>query len=119
MKKQKRPYWLFIQDIRDCMQRIQFYTKNLDLDSFENNQLIIDATLRNFTILGEATANIPESIKVKYSNIPWREMKDMRNKVSHEYFGVDLSIVWEIITHFIPENKKQIEHILQIERNSQ
>lgn len=100
------------------MQRILNYTEAMNLNAFEADQLIIDATLRNFIILGEATANIPEEIKKKYPNVPWREMKDLRNKVSHEYFGVDLSIVWQIITNFIPENKKQIEYILQIERKS-
>ena len=118
MKKGNRPYLLFIQDILLSMQRILDYTEAMNLNAFEADQFTIDATLMNFIILGEATANIPENLKKKYPNVPWREMKDLRNKVSHEYFGVDLSIVWHIITNFIPENKKQIENILQIERKS-
>ncbi|HEA30374.1 MAG TPA: DUF86 domain-containing protein [Leeuwenhoekiella sp.] len=79
----------------------------MNLNAFEADQFTVDATLRNFTILGEATTNIPENIKKKYPEVPWREMKDLRNKVSHEYFGVDLTIVWEIITDFIPNNKNK------------
>ena len=106
MKKQQKPYWLFIQDIRDCMKRIQLYTENLDLESFEKNQLIIDATLRNFTILGEATANIPEAVQEKYPEIPWRKMYALRNMVTHGYFAVRNEQIWEIVTTNLPENKK-------------
>lgn len=70
MKKSNREYWLFIEDILLSMQRILNYTEAMTLNAFEADQLVIDATLRNFIILGEATANIPEGIKRKYPNVP-------------------------------------------------
>ena len=72
----------------------------------------MDAVIRNFEIIGEAAKNISIEIKDQYTNVPWNEMYLLRNKVSHEYFGVDYEIIWDIAINYLPENKKQIESIL-------
>jgi len=60
--------------------------------------------------------NLKEEIKNKYPDVPWKEMYYLRNRVSHEYFGVDYNIIWDIAKNHLPENKKQIDHILNQEK---
>lgn len=67
---------------------------------------------------GEASKNIPDEIKSKYQDVPWAEMYLLRNKVSHEYFGIDYEIIWDVAYNHLPENKAQIENIIETEINS-
>ena len=65
--------------------------------------------------MGEASNNLPKSINEKYLQVPWNEMYLMRNKISHQYFGIDYEIIWDVAKNHLPENKKQIEEILNFE----
>jgi len=69
--------------------------------------------IRNLEIIGEASKYITKDMRAQYSEIPWKKMAGLRNVVIHEYFGVDLSIVWEIITRNIPEVKPLLEEVLK------
>ena len=93
--------------------RINEYIEGMDFDHFIQDNKTIDAVIRNFEIIGEAAKNIPVEIKLKFSEIPWDEMYLMRNKISHEYFGIDYEIIWDIALNYLPENKIQIELILK------
>jgi len=73
--------------------------------------MVIDAVVRNLEIIGEAAKNLSKETKSQYPEIPWREMADMRNKLIHEYFGVDLDIVWKTIKYRLPEVKKNLRKI--------
>lgn len=68
----------------------------------------IDAVVRNLSVMGEAVNNIPDEIKTKYTDIPWNEIIGMRNKIIHEYFGVDADILWETVKKDLPASKEQI-----------
>jgi uncharacterized protein with HEPN domain len=70
--------------------------------------LIIDAVIRNLEIIGEASKNISPHIRKRYPNIPWEQMNGMRNVLIHEYFGVDISVVWHTAKIHLPELKKQL-----------
>jgi uncharacterized protein with HEPN domain len=107
----KRENKLYLKDILDAISKIEKYTKNLSYEEFFNNLMVIDAVVRNLEIIGEATKNLSKEIKSQYPEIPWREMADMRNKLIHEYFGVDLDIVWKTVKHRIPELKKNLRKI--------
>lgn len=102
--------WLFrLEDILDALERIQNYIKGLDLVKFETDQKTIDAVVRNLEIIGEAARHIPDAVIQEYPNIPWRHMRDMRNILIHEYFGLDTSIIWETISYDLPILKSQLE----------
>jgi len=101
----KRNYKLYIKDILDAIEKIERYTENLSFKEFSNNEMIIDAAVRNFEIIGEASKNIPRKLKSSHQNIPWKEMAGMRDKIIHEYFGVDLDIVWKTIKTRFPNLK--------------
>ena len=105
MTKQ-RDYIMYLEDINTCMQRIQEYLLDYDFDSFKNDYKTVDAVIRNFEIIGEATKNLPKEVKEKYPSMPWMEMYRLRNRLSHEYFGIDHKIIWRIATNYLPENLK-------------
>ncbi|NBC82379.1 MAG: DUF86 domain-containing protein [Bacteroidetes bacterium] len=106
---------MFLEDIQIAMRRISEYIEGYDFENFKKDYKTVDAVIRNFEVIGEASKNLNETIKEKYPDIPWTEMYYLRNKVSHEYFGIDYEIIWDIATNYLPENKKQIDQILEIE----
>jgi len=108
-----RPYKLFLEDIGGSIQKIQKYIKEVSFEDFQDDSLTVDAVLRNLEIVGEASRNIPPEIRSGYPDIPWGRMMGLRNIVSHEYFGIDLSIIWQIITVNLPETKPLIEKMIQ------
>ena len=111
----KKRYLISLQDILESLNRIDTYTEGVEYDSFSNNQMLIDAVIRNLEIIGEAARNVPKEIKDKYSEIPWKKMIALRNILIHEYFGVDESIVWEIIKTNLPEVRPNILKAIQEE----
>lgn len=106
-----RDYRLFVKDILDSITKIQKYLEGVSYDRFVEDEKTIDAVVRNFEIIGEAANNLPQDIKNKCSDIPWREVIGMRNKIIHEYFGVDTDIVWETAFKFLPSVKSTLENL--------
>lgn len=109
----KTDYISFLEDIKDALGKIERYVAGLDYDTFAENELVIDAVLRNLEIIGEAAKNIPEDVRTEHPDIEWRRMIGLRNIVAHEYFGVDLRIIWEIIIRRLPETKPKIDTMLR------
>jgi len=107
---------MFLNDIQIAMSRIAEYIKGYDFENFKKDYKTVDAVIRNFEIIGEASKNLSEIIKEKYPDIPWEEMYYLRNRVSHEYFGVDYEIIWDVATNYLPENKTQIDQIIEKEK---
>lgn len=104
----KRSNKFFVEDILGSIDKIEQYIQGLSYDDFVEKQIVVDAVIRNLEIIGEASKNIPDGIKKKYMSIPWKRMVGLRNIIAHGYFGIDLSIVWEIITKNLPETKPYI-----------
>ena len=118
MKLSERDNILYLEDIVLAMDRIQEYITGLDFQNFKFDYKTVDAVIRNFEIIGEASKNLSVTIKDKYSNVPWEEMYRLRNRISPEYFGIDYEIIWDIITRHLPINHKDIKVILDSERSS-
>jgi len=116
LKKEDYTHKMYLNDIQDAMHRISEYIIGYDFDTFRNDNKTIDAVIRNLEIIGEASKNLPDDVKFKYVEVPWQEMYYLRNKVSHEYFGIDYEIIWDLITNYLPENKLQIDKILESEK---
>lgn len=109
----ERSHKVLLEDILEAIERILSYTKDLDEASFLHNTLVQDAVSRNFTVIGEATSRISDDFKQTNNIINWRSIKDFRNKIIHDYMGVDYKQVWNIISEDIPLLKSQIESIIQ------
>jgi len=115
MKPKIRHYRHFLEDMHLSMKRIEEYIAGKDFDSFKKNYMAVDAVIRNFEVIGEAAKNVPDEVKLKYKQIPWKKMYGLRNLVTHEYFGVDYEIIWKIATKDLPGNKEDLETILLLE----
>lgn len=107
---------MYLEDIQTAMIRIAEYIEGLPFIDFKQDYKTVDAVIRNFEIIGEASKNLPIEFKEKYNEVPWNEMYLLRNKVSHEYFGVDYEIIWDVAINYLPENKIQIDGILEKEK---
>ncbi len=107
-----RNYVLFLEDMIEAMDKIQEYIGDLSYEQFTTKNIVIDAVVRNLEVIGEAAKNVPVGIRKNHTHIPWRQMAGLRNILIHEYFGVDLSIVWTIATKDMPEAKKEIKELL-------
>ncbi|MCK5785825.1 MAG: DUF86 domain-containing protein [Candidatus Sabulitectum sp.] len=95
--------WEFrVQDILDAIDVITEYVEGMTLSSFKNDQRTIDAVVRRLTIIGEASSRVPTTVIKESPNVPWGEMRAMRNFVVHEYFGISVDILWNTIQIDLP-----------------
>ena len=109
----KRDYRLFIEDISECINKIEEFVGNMDFDEFFGDDKTRSAAVRKLEIIGEASKNIPKRIREKYKELPWNDMAKMRDKITHDYFGINYKIVWNVIKERLPEIKPVIHKILE------
>lgn len=102
---------VYLWHIRDCIHRIFEYTQEGEETFFQDNKTQ-DAVIRNLEIIGEGSRNLSQTFKSAHSGIPWVKISDMRNKLIHEYFGVSLNIIWDVVTDILPGFLEQILEIL-------
>ncbi|RXT02751.1 DUF86 domain-containing protein [Ammoniphilus sp. CFH 90114] len=88
---------VYIKHIIDSIEKIESYTDQLGKEGFIKSGLIQDAVIRNLEIIGEATKNISIEFRKEHQGIPWRNMAGLRDVLIHDYFGVDLEIVWNVV----------------------
>lgn len=109
----KRDVKLLLQDIQECAQKIQKYTKGYTFENFVEDDKTVDAVTRNFEIIGEASSKIAIDFKSKTPQINWSDLKSLRNRMIHDYAGIDYEIVWEIITKYVNELEFQIDNLIK------
>ena len=114
----KRPIDLLLNDICQAIDRIEQYIENLSFDAFSKDRKSVDAVVRNLEIIGEAASRLPDEFKEKYSEIEWYKVVGLRHRIVHEYFGVDLEIIWQILQKDLPELKHKIMQIMSDEGGS-
>ena len=108
-----RDYKLHLEDILQSIKKIEKYTRGADLHKFQDDELVVDAVVRNLAIIGEAAKHIPPQIKKKLPDIEWKKLSGLRNILIHEYFGVDSQILWDIVANKIPALKEKIQNYLK------
>ena len=101
-----REYFDYLNDIIEAASKINLFIKGKSYKEFSKDEKTQLAVIRCLEIIGEAAKNIPSSFKQKYPNIPWKDMAGMRDKLIHEYFGVNLAVVWHTITKELPPLRK-------------
>jgi len=102
-----------LQHIIDAINEIQEYLKESNFTIFLENSMMRFACIKQMEIIGEASNHITPALKSKFSEIEWAQIVGMRNVFTHEYFGIDSSLVWQIIMNDIPELKEKIENVLK------
>jgi uncharacterized protein with HEPN domain len=107
----KRQPHLLIGDIIESGNKILHYTATLSFDEFIDDNKTVDAVVRNFEIIGEAANRLPEDFKDKYPDIDWRRIRGFRNRIVHDYFGIDYTIVWQIKETFLSDLLEKLKGI--------
>lgn len=109
----ERDVKLYLTDILECGNAILEFTKEMLFEEFCDDRKTYSAVIREFEIIGEAVGKLPAELKQKYSDIQWQDIKDFRNLLIHEYFGVDAKIIWSIIEDDLPTLLKTVKKILE------
>ena len=107
----KRPTDLLVTDIREAIDRVDEYIKDMSFEDFSKDQRTIDAVARNLEIMGEAANRLPDEFKDEHSGIEWYKIVGLRHRIVHEYFGVDLQIIWQILRKDLPELRRALSRI--------
>lgn len=110
---------LSVQDILESIGLIEQYIEGMELEDFKKDMKTSDAVIKRFENIGEATKHIPEEVKAKYPDIPWKEMAGMRDKLVHFYFGVKHELVWSAIKHRLPVIKPLLQSLLMDLENTE
>jgi uncharacterized protein with HEPN domain len=92
-----RDYGLYLDDILEAIDRIREYVQGMDAEAFSSDRKTQDAVIRNLEVIGEASRNLSEELKVRSNQIEWSKIIGFRNILAHEYFGVSVPIVWDIV----------------------
>jgi uncharacterized protein with HEPN domain len=103
---------LLLKDILEAISAIERFVEGIDFEGFKNNDEKTSAVIRKFEIIGEAAKGLPEDLKAKYPELPWREMAAFRDKLIHFYFGIKYELVWQTIKKRLPTLKQFIKDIL-------
>jgi uncharacterized protein with HEPN domain len=107
----KRNPLLLIADMIESSQKIMTYTDGLSYEQFLLDSKTIDAVIRNFEIIGEAANRLPEEFKDEYPDIEWHRIRGFRNRIVHDYSGIDYAIVWQIKESFLPQTLEKLKAI--------
>ena len=108
-----RNYRLYVKDISEAMDAVQTFVEGMDFDALVSDDKTASAVIRKLEIIGEAAKNVPETIRQKYPQVPWRDMAGMRDRIIHAYFAVDYVLVWDTLKVDIPHLQPIIAQILE------
>jgi uncharacterized protein with HEPN domain len=108
-----KDYHEYLKDILNSLNDIVAFTKGMTFNQFIKDKKTSNAVLRSLEVLGEAAKQIPAPLRRKYRNIPWKNMTGMRDKLIHEYFGVDLVIVWQTLKNDLPSLEVALKDMIR------
>jgi uncharacterized protein with HEPN domain len=106
---------LLLDDILSSIAKIARYCASFGREQFLDDEKTIDAVVRNLEIIGEATRQLPEAFTTRHAQVPWAQMAGLRNRIVHEYFGLDLDIIWTIIHDDLPILERQIQMLTVVD----
>ncbi len=104
----RRPIRLLIEDMLERIERIERFVAGLDHKAFLGDEKTIDSVVRNLEVIGEAAGRLPQELRDRHPEIPWRQIVGLRNRIVHQYFDVDLQLVWEIVRVELVDLKRQL-----------
>jgi uncharacterized protein with HEPN domain len=105
---------LYLDDIVACCDKIGRYTVGLSFEAFRDSDIVIDAVARNLELIGEASKAVPDDLRNRYVDVPWRKMAGLRDVIVHGYFRVDVRLLWDIVERDVPTVRHKIAAILTV-----
>jgi uncharacterized protein with HEPN domain len=112
-----RDWTFYLEDILDSASKVLAYTQGMTLESFCNNDLVFDAVVRNLEIIGEAAKHLPDEAKAAMPDIEWSKAAAFRDVIAHDYFGLNVDIIWDVVESKIPEIVRLADALLKRVRN--
>lgn len=109
----------YVDYLRDMLENAQLairFIQGMDYETFSRDNKTVYAVIRAVEVIGEAAANVPDEIRSKYPSLPWRDIRGMRNKLVHQYFGINMEVVWQTIQEDLPMITGELENILKNEK---
>ena len=107
-----RDYRVYLDDILEAIGWVQNYSSGLSYDSFQSDRRTVDAVVRNLEIVGEAVKQIPQDIRARHPEIDWKKIAGLRDILIHNYFGIDLEVIWDILENKLTPLQEAITQIL-------
>lgn len=107
-----RDFRVSLEDIVDAARWVETYVGGISLEQFQADRKTVDAVVRNLEVIGEAVKNIPQTVRDQHPHIPWQRVAALRDILIHEYFGIDMEILWDVVHNKLPLLKQQVIEIL-------
>ena len=104
----RRDWLLFVADMQEAIEKIASYVDAMTFTDFQSDTRTVDAVVHNLLVIGEAARCLPASIKENHPDIDWIAINGLRNRIAHEYFGLSLSVIWEIVQTDLPRLQQQL-----------
>ncbi|TAJ96338.1 DUF86 domain-containing protein [bacterium] len=107
-----RDYKVSLEDILEAINKIRRYTAGFSQEAFCKDEKTLDAVVRNLEVIGEAVKKVPAKIRSKHHQVDWKKIAGLRDILIHEYFGIDVEIVWDILENKLPALEKEVKKIV-------
>lgn len=108
-----RDYRDYVKDIIDSIDEMKNFINGMNFEAFAKDKKTINAVVRSIEVIGEAAKKIPKTLRDKHPDVPWKKMAGMRDKLIHEYFGIDIEILWKVAKDELPPLKSLIQDVLK------
>jgi len=109
----KRDPFILLDDMVTALSRIERYRGDMTREQFLSDEKTVDAIVRNIEVIGEASRQLPPEFTESHESVPWHQMAGMRNRIVHDYFGIDVEIIWQVVIESLPALKQQITEIVK------
>jgi len=105
-------YRVYLEDILESIRKIKAYVAGLDYEDFVSKEMVVDAVTKNLEIIGEASKHIPYDVKKKAAEVEWKKISGLRDILVHEYAGINLRIVWDVVKNKLPELERSVRGLI-------